>query len=212
MVGNPPNWQRLRQGAETLVPVFPVLRIVLFPDGREWITGRALPADLGLRQQQGITAWVATPTPSLAGHRSLPDHKTGNYLAPWLVRQQAQQRGAQEAILVDAVGNWLETTTGNLWGWGAGQWWTPPLSSGILPGVVRGQLISWLTRHNERVGEIPWDPDWVETLEAIAYTNSVVELVPFHRILSPHPRSYPGNHPCWEALRHVFQRGDTQRF
>ncbi|HBS72510.1 MAG TPA: 4-amino-4-deoxychorismate lyase, partial [Cyanobacteria bacterium UBA11153] len=34
-----PDWNRIRQGAEELLLHFPVLRIVIFPDGREWITG-----------------------------------------------------------------------------------------------------------------------------------------------------------------------------
>ncbi|MEW6498638.1 MAG: 4-amino-4-deoxychorismate lyase, partial [Cyanobacteriota bacterium] len=51
-----PDWQRLREGAEVLSTSYPVLRITIFPDGREWITGRFLPPDLGQRQQQGITA------------------------------------------------------------------------------------------------------------------------------------------------------------
>ncbi|HCF27363.1 MAG TPA: 4-amino-4-deoxychorismate lyase, partial [Cyanobacteria bacterium UBA11049] len=55
--------------------------------------------------------------------------------------------GAGEAILVDANGNWLETSTGNLWGWQNGCWWTPPLEAGILPGVVRQQLINWCQNH-----------------------------------------------------------------
>ncbi|MEM9102738.1 MAG: right-handed parallel beta-helix repeat-containing protein, partial [Pseudomonadota bacterium] len=111
-----PDWHRLRVGANKLMPQFPVLRMTIFPDGREWITGRHLPVDLQQRQRDGITAWVADPDLS----RSLSTEKTGNYLAPWLARQQAQQQGAQEAILVDPAGNWLETSTGNLWGWREG--------------------------------------------------------------------------------------------
>jgi 4-amino-4-deoxychorismate lyase len=41
-----PDWNRLHQGAQILLAHFPVLRITLFPDGREWITGRLLPANL----------------------------------------------------------------------------------------------------------------------------------------------------------------------
>ncbi|MFW6295977.1 MAG: 4-amino-4-deoxychorismate lyase, partial [Halothece sp.] len=31
-----PNWERLRLGAEVLKVSYPILRITLFPDGREW--------------------------------------------------------------------------------------------------------------------------------------------------------------------------------
>ncbi|WP_226586826.1 aminotransferase class IV [Microseira wollei] len=175
-----PNWELVRQGAEILKQHFPVLRITIFPDGREWITGRNLPADLTERQKYGIAAWVAERG---EWGRSLPTHKTGNYLSAWLALQQAQKYGAKEAILVDASGNWLETSTGNLWGWQDGRWWTPPLDAGILPGLMREQLINRLHSQNETVGEEPWTADFVAGLEAIAYSNSVVEVVPIHTIV-----------------------------
>jgi len=197
-----PDWNRIRQGAEALMTSFPVLRIVLFADGREWITGRFLPPDLIQRQQQGITAWLADESHF---RRSLPDHKTGNYLAAWLALQKSFQLGAQEGILIDAPGNWLETCTGNLWGWRDGQWWTPPLDAGILPGLLRSQLIEWLQRHNEAVGEVPWDTDWVKGLEAIAYTNSVMELVPIRALINQQTTlAYNPSHPSLEQLRSLF--------
>lgn len=176
-----PDWEIVRQGAETLKADYPVLRITIFPDGRELITGRYLPADLSERQQLGIVAWLAE-APEY--RRSLAEYKTGNYLSAWLALQKAQQYGAKEAILIDANGNWLETSTGNLWGWGDGRWWTPPLSAGILPGLMRSQLIGFLLSQNEKVEEQPWTADVVKRLEAIAYTNSVLEIVPIHTVLA----------------------------
>lgn len=201
-----PNWKRLRQGAEALLPVYPVLRIVAFADGREWITGRFLPHDLGDHQRQGMIAWVADEP---LFERSLAAHKTGNYLGAWLAMQQAQKLGAKEAILVDAAGNWLETSTGNLWGWRDGCWHTPSLESGILPGIIRTQLLRWLHEYRIPVQQTVWSRDFVKGLEAIAYTNCVVEVVPFHTIcqresLSPNPF-----HPALTQLRAYFQ-GQTR--
>ncbi len=176
-----PEWHRLRQGAEILMSQFPVLRITIFPDGREWITGRFLPVNLTQIQHGGTAA--VTVMAGLQFQRCLPAHKTGNYLSAWLAKTSAQQMSAQEAILVDANGNWLETSTGNLWGWQDGSWWTPPLEAGILPGVMRSQLISWLKSHDYQVKEEHWSPDIVQGFEAIAYTNSVVEVVPIHSVV-----------------------------
>jgi 4-amino-4-deoxychorismate lyase len=175
-----PNWERVRLGAQILTEHYPVLRITIFPDGRESITGRNLPADLTERKKYGIAAWVAEGG---GRERSLATHKTGNYLSPWLALQQAQKYGAKEAILVDASGNWLETSTGNLWGWQDGRWWTPPVAAGILPGLIREQLIDRLHSQNEKVGEEPWTADFVAGLEALAYSNSVLEVVPIHTII-----------------------------
>ncbi|MEB3294979.1 MAG: aminotransferase class IV [Synechococcales bacterium] len=191
-----PDWQRIRQGAEQLLPLYPVLRITLFADGRELITGRSLPADLAQRQQQGITAWVCSfgsasgdgasgngaSGNGALGLRSLPQHKTGNYLLPWLALQQAQQQNTQEAILVDPNGNWLETSTGNLWGYGQGTWWTPAIAAGILPGIQRQHILTHLRDRQIPHQETTWNPDLIQTLELLAYSNTVVELIPIHTV------------------------------
>lgn len=195
-----PDWERIRHEADLLTAQFPVLRIVIFADGREWITGRFLPSDLAQRQQNGITAWVAESH----WQRSLPNHKTGNYLAPWLALQQAQRSGAQEAILTDDLGNWLETSTGNLWGW-RNAWYTPPLEAGILPGILRNQLIHKLKWQNEEVIEKPWNAELIERFAAIAYTNCVMEVIPIHTILrDADSRLYDPAHQSFERLRRLF--------
>jgi len=174
-----PNWHRLREGAQHLSQQFPVLRITIFPDGREWITGRTLPSDLAQRQQQGITAWLADKGEF---RRSLPQHKTGNYLSSWLALQTAKEKGAQEAILVDETGNWLETSTGNLWGWKDGSWWTPVVND-ALSGIARSRLIKRLKQHNIPVQETVWTPEFVNGLEALGYSNCVVQVVPIHTVI-----------------------------
>ena len=174
-----PDWQRLERGAELLLSSFPVLRIAVFPDGREFIIGRDLPSDLSDRQTKGITAWVATDS---LYRRDLAAHKTGNYLGAYLALQKARQLEAKEAILIDKEGNWLETSTGNLWGWYDGCWYTPALEVGILPGIGRSQLLKQLHDKNIPVKENTWTPEFVRKLQAIAYSNCVVEVVPIHTI------------------------------
>ena len=195
------DWNRLRQGAEIIMAHFPVLRITVFPDGREWITGRFLAKDLTNKQKTGIISTLAMPEL----YRSLPGHKTGNYLSAWLAKTTAQKSNAQEAILVDEAGNWLETSTGNLWGWRDGSWWTPPVS-GILPGVMRSQLINWLHTTQQVVREEPWTAELVKGFEAIAYSNSVVEIIPIHTVIQPTGKlEYNPGHPSFQQLREHFQ-------
>jgi 4-amino-4-deoxychorismate lyase len=176
-----PDWERVRSGVECLTPEFPVLRITIFPDGRELITGRDLPANLGTWQKEGVTVIIADRQFT----RSIPQHKTGNYLAPWLALQQARNQNIQEAILTNERGDWLETTTGNLWGYHDGCWYTPPLSAGILPGIARSQIIDLLQRENKSVIEIDWDREWVKELDSIGYSNSVIHLIPINTVLTP---------------------------
>ncbi|MEA5582267.1 aminotransferase class IV [Nodularia harveyana UHCC-0300] len=192
-----PNWNLVRQGAEIMAAHFPILRITLFADGREWITGRFLPPDLITKQQHGISTTVAFSE----FYRSLPSHKTGNYLSAWLAKTHAQQMNCQEAILIDEDGNWLETTTGNLWGWQNGSWWTPPLTEGILPGIMRSQLLKYLPI----VRESPWTAELVREFEAIAYTNSLVEIIPIHTVNQPTGSlQYNPYHPSLKQIRGLF--------
>ncbi|MCC0178353.1 aminotransferase class IV [Waterburya agarophytonicola K14] len=175
-----PDWEKLKQGALHLSSHFTILRMAIFPDGKEWITGRNLPEDLKQRQSVGITAWVATDS---LYKRELAQHKTGNYLGSYLARQAALKLNAQEAILIDRHGNWLETSTGNLWGWQDGCWYTPNLDSGILSGIQRTHLLNFLRNNNIPVKENIWTQDFVSTLEAISYSNCVVETIPIRKVL-----------------------------
>ena len=176
-----PDWQRLKQGAEILLSHFPVLRLVVFADGREWITGRDLPTDLPERQKQGVTAWVANDS---LFRRDLAAYKTGNYLGAYLALKKAHILGAKEAILIDSNGNWLETSTGNLWGWQDDCWYTPSLEVGILPGIVRSRLLNWLKSQHISVKENVWTPEFMQGLKAIFYSNCVIEIVPLQTIIS----------------------------
>lgn len=197
-----PDWQQVRQGAVALSGKYPVLRITCFPDGRELITGRSLPTDLDTIQRQGSMAWVAQGD---RYHRYLPTDKTGNYLGAWLALQGAKAQGAREAILTSATGQWLETSTGNLWGWANGQWWTPPIQSGLLPGIARQQILDHLQRQGLSVQQQPWTPALVQTLEALAYSNGVVQVVPIHTVLKDQSRlEFNPHHGGLGALRGSF--------
>ncbi len=195
-----PDWTRVKQGATSMLQHYPILRITLFPDGREWITGRDLPANLTNDKKYGRGAY----TVELA--RSLAPHKTGNYLSGWLAQNLAKKHSAQEAILVESInGEWLETSTGNLWGWKDGCWWTPPLSAGILPGIVRIELIEWLQEQNLEVKQVPWQQELVTGFEAICYSNSVVQVMPICAIASKSTQKhYEAQHPALKLLQGLF--------
>ena len=194
-----PSWQNIRRGTEILINNYPIIRITLFPDGREWITGRLIPfSDLTDRQKYGVKVTLAKPEQ----YRSLPFDKTGNYLAPWLAKKNALKQDAQEAILTDAAGNWLETTTGNLWGWCDECWFTPPLSTGILPGIMREKIINWLQNHQYHVREQPFTSELVQRFKALAYTNCVVEILPIHQVIHPMVKlQYDPRHDSFKKLR-----------
>ncbi len=197
-----PHWPHIRQGAAALKTEFPVLRITCFPDGKELITGRPLPQDLKERQQRGIIAWTADSTDYT---RPLPGYKTGNYLSCWLALQEAQRQGAKEAILINNENHWLETSTGNLWGWADGTWWTPTLQAGILPGLARSLVVESLQQQGVALQEVPWTPQLIPQFDALAYSNTVVQVVPIHTVLKDQSKlEFNPNHRALQGLRRAF--------
>ena len=176
-----PDWQRLKLGATQLLARYPILRMAVFPSGKEWTVGRDLPLDLEQRQHKGIVAWVAQGG---VYQRELAQHKTGNYLGAYLARDRASHFDAQEAILTDLQGHWLETSTGNLWGWRDGCWYTPSLKSGILSGIKRAYVLNRLRQNQIAVRENVWTAEFVSTLEAISYSNCVVDIISIVKVLN----------------------------
>lgn len=176
-----PNWNHLKQGALYLAKHFPVLRLTVFPQGTELITGRNLPPDLQQRQIKGITAWVARED---IYRRELTAHKTGNYLGAYLARSRALSLNVKEAILIDSAGNWLETSTGNLWGYKNGCWYTPCLEMGILPGIARSHLLKSLQDRKLPIKENIWTLDFVDSLEGLFYSNCVVGIIPIVKVIN----------------------------
>lgn len=170
-----PSWEQVNLAVHTLALHYPVLRITLFPDGRELVTGRALPPDLGQKQQKGMVLLT------LEGGRCWPHLKTGNYLVSFQAWRQAEACGAQEAILMQE-GTWLETSRGNLWAWDGSQYLTPPEEGG-LAGIVRQQLLSQLVCLGIPHSVVPFTLERQHSFQAVGYSNSVVELLPVREII-----------------------------
>jgi branched-chain amino acid aminotransferase len=170
-----PSWEQVHLAVRTLAPHYPVLRITLFPDGRELITGRALPPDLAQKQQAGVVLLA------VEGGRSWPRLKTGNYLVSFQTWRQAEAHGAQEAILMQE-GTWLETSRGNLWAWDGSQFLTPR-EEGCLAGIFRQQLLSKLVCLEIPHAAVSFTPERQRSFQAVGYSNSVVELLPVREII-----------------------------
>jgi para-aminobenzoate synthetase/4-amino-4-deoxychorismate lyase len=69
-----------------------------------------------------------------------PHHKT-SLREPYSTRL-ARHRSADDVVLVNERGDVTESCTANLAVRLDGQWWTPPLESGCLPGVERAGLVA----------------------------------------------------------------------
>ncbi len=75
-------------------------------------------------------------------HSPLYRIKTLNYLDNILARMEAEEAGADDGILLNTAGRVAETSVGNLLFQYMGEWVTPPVIDGALPGTARASLIA----------------------------------------------------------------------
>jgi branched-chain amino acid aminotransferase len=100
-----------------------------------------------------ITAAPAAPPPVPAAcivatrtrrneHSPLAAVKSLNALDSILARQEARERGADDAILLNTAGRVAEATAANVFAIVEGRLLTPPVPDGALPGVMRAEVLA----------------------------------------------------------------------
>jgi branched-chain amino acid aminotransferase len=94
--------------------------------------------------------------------------KSLNYLDSVLARMEAADAGADDAILLNTRDHLAEASAANLFVLLQGQWFTPPVHDGALPGIARALLI-------ERAGvaERSLTPNDLLQAEAAFLSNSL---------------------------------------
>ncbi|MBU6448667.1 MAG: aminotransferase class IV [Rhodospirillales bacterium] len=92
--------------------------------------------------------------------------KTLNYLPNILARLEAQERGADEAIMLNRAGMVAGASIGNVLVRVGGLWLTPPIADGALPGIRRAKLLA-----AGLVREAPIDQDTLQKASALCISN-----------------------------------------
>lgn len=87
-----------------------------------------------------VRTWISRHERRNANSR-LSHCKTFAYGQAIQARREAIEHGAEEGLLLSTTGELCCATTANLLVRRQGQWLTPPLSSGCLPGVMRQRLL-----------------------------------------------------------------------
>ena len=87
-----------------------------------------------------VRTWISRHERRNASSR-LSRCKTFAYGQAIQARREAIEHGADEGLLLSTTGELCCASTANLLVHRQGQWLTPPLSSGCLPGVMRQQLL-----------------------------------------------------------------------
>jgi branched-chain amino acid aminotransferase len=113
-------------------------------------------------------------------------HKTTSRLAYSLAREEARAAGADEALLWSESGGVLEGATSNLFVVAGGEVRTPPLASGILPGIVRAWVMGACRRLGIAARETEIPRGALAEAQEVFLTNSVQEVVPVSAV-EDHP-------------------------
>ena len=154
------------------------MRLSLAPDGVATVSAAPLPP-LHATWDAPVRLLVA-PQSREATH-SLPSHKTtlrAGYDAAW---QTAEREGAFDAVFFNADGTLAEGGRSTVLVKLDGAWWTPPLSAGVLHGVMRAVLLEdatpWLDGPLRERSLTRAD---VARAEAIAVCNALRGVMPAH--------------------------------
>ena len=165
-----PSRAQLIQGVKEIIAANPAspfgrLRITVFGDGNWMVTHiEYKPEDRFLklclssikRYSQDLTSGI----------------KTISYQASAFALREAALEGFDDAIFLNERGEVMESALANLLYLKDGQWFTPDLNSGCLPGVIRALLIE-----NFGVIEKPLLGEELESVDGLALTSSVREIV-----------------------------------
>ena len=132
-----------------------------------------------------ITPWPATlrlrlsSTPVPADQPSL-QHKTTSRPIYDTALRNAQQDGFDEALFLNTAGELTEGCISNLLLRQGGRLLTPPLESGVLPGIYRGLMLE-----NAEAEEAVLTLDDLRTADQVYLCNSVRGLGPVGQIVLP---------------------------
>jgi branched-chain amino acid aminotransferase len=111
---------------------------------------------------------------------------TGAKILSWAMNltwlESAQRRGFDEVILLNERGEVAECTSANIFIANGNEVWTPPLSSGCLPGITREVILHEIHTPGIRVGEKALLPADLESADEIFITSTTRDLLPVARI------------------------------
>jgi 4-amino-4-deoxychorismate lyase len=182
-----------------------VLRLV-------WTAGPAEGPPAGLALLSSIPEWIegvrarGARAVSLLGVRAavpwlLPGVKSTSYAVNMAAEAEANRRGAEEAIFIDADRVVLEGTVTNVWWRRGATLHTPALDLGVLAGVTRAALAELAPSCGYRVEEGTYLLDELLRADEAFTSSSVREVMPISEIDGRPLERGPAADVLQEALR-----------
>ncbi len=141
-----------------------------------WLETEPLQGRLWRGTRAGQATAIVSQVPFSPG--SLGRFKTTSRLAYNLAREEARAAGVDETLLAGADGSLLEGSVSNVFVVSRGDLATPPLASGILPGIVRARVLEVCTALGIVVAERPIARGELANADEVFLTGSVQQIVP----------------------------------
>lgn len=132
-----------------------------------------------------------------------PRIKSLNYLNHILARIEANQAGADEAILLNAAGRVAEGTADNVFVVKNGRLLTPPPVEGALAGITRETVLELALEAGLDTAQVPLAPYDLFTADECFLTGTGAELIPVAEIGGRSMATCPG--PIYTELSRRFQ-------
>ena len=131
--------------------------------------------------------------------------KNTSYLRSLLAREDARSRGFDEALFVTREGQVLEGAGTNVFVALAGEVYTPALSTGILPGIARLQLLRRSADPKPRESDVT--TEMLQAADEVFVTNALLGVMPvaaidersFDLTANPLTRQFMRQYAVWRS-------------
>jgi branched-chain amino acid aminotransferase len=144
------------------------------------IVAQPLSLPSAAKYRQGYRAVILPP--SVCAEATLPRIKSLSYLPSVLARAAAKRARADEGLLRNSRGQVTEGATSNLFTVRRGKLLTPPVDSGLLPGITRAAVLEIAQPIGVSAREVALGPQDLWAADECFLTNSIIEIMPVTRI------------------------------
>lgn len=152
------------------------------------------------------TARLVTSNWRLYSADPLAPHKSANRLLQVLARTEADAAGADEALMLNELGHFVEASSANLFWWESDGLHTPPPSAGILPGITRALILEMCPDLGIAIHLNSPHPERIRKAEGVFLTQTstgIVEAISLD--------GYPLRHSRETAHLHAALTGNLNR-
>ena len=125
-----------------------------------------------------IISWVKRDPVDATSH----EVKSLNYLNSVLAKIESNNAGVDEAICLNKSGFVCEGSGENIFVVKEGKIFTPPVSSGALPGITRDVVMKLAEKLGSPVIERDITPNELFTADEVFFTGTAVEVTPINEI------------------------------